>query len=96
MWKRLVALAIILALSFATTVVYSEQPPWDCPNCNRTGNLGNFCGSCAYPAPWRELEIVTVTNDGESERESGSVSDDPQKSTIEVPSVTNDNDDSWS
>ena len=35
------------------------EGPWDCPKCGRTGNMGNFCGSCAHPAPW-VLSAVTI------------------------------------
>lgn len=28
-----------------------ETTVWNCPECGRTGNTGNFCGGCGYPAP---------------------------------------------
>lgn len=33
-----------------------EKTAWDCPECGRTGNKGNYCGNCAHPAPWLETE----------------------------------------
>ena len=30
----------------------AEREPWNCPECGRTGNTGNFCGTCGYPASW--------------------------------------------
>ena len=33
-----------------------ETPAWDCPECGRIGNTGNYCGGCAHPAPWLENE----------------------------------------
>ena len=37
---------------------YSENTAWDCPECGRTGNTGNFCGKCAHPAPWLGMEMT--------------------------------------
>ncbi len=52
--KRMTALLIgmicILTLSFSAM---GEAAAWDCPECGRKGNTGNFCGGCAHPAPWR-------------------------------------------
>lgn len=45
----LVVLSFSLLLSFSAL---SETTPWDCPECGRTGNTGNYCGGCAHPAPW--------------------------------------------
>ena len=45
-------LAICMLLHSVTA--FSEHSPWDCPTpgCSRTGNKGNYCGSCGQPAPW--------------------------------------------
>ena len=35
---------------------FAEHEQWNCPECGRTGNTGNYCGGCAHPAPWIEVE----------------------------------------
>ena len=47
------AIAAITALFMICILLptYSEQVIWDCPECGKTGNTGNFCGKCAHPAP---------------------------------------------
>ncbi len=47
-----VILFILLCLLAGQTI--GERAPWDCPECGRKGNTGNFCGSCAHPAPETE------------------------------------------
>ena len=37
-----------------TVVSESEHYEWNCPQCGRVGNKGNYCGGCAHPAPWVE------------------------------------------
>ena len=46
------ALSLILLMLFMRALC--ERAPWDCPECGRKGNTGNFCGWCAYPAPTME------------------------------------------
>ena len=38
-----------------------EQVTWDCPECGRTGNTGNYCGGCAHLAPWLESATPAPT-----------------------------------
>ena len=45
-------LLTLLCLLTAHTV--ADHPAWDCPECGRKGNTGNFCGNCAHPAPEQE------------------------------------------
>ncbi len=42
---------LILVFLFISPIAVCDQAAWDCPNCGRTGNTGNFCGNCAQPAP---------------------------------------------
>ena len=39
-----------------TGPAYGEGKPWNCPECGRKDNTGNYCGGCAHPAPWLETE----------------------------------------
>ena len=48
---------VLLSLS-----VFGERSPWDCPECGRTGNTGNYCGGCAHPAPWIQTEEDNVAS----------------------------------
>ena len=43
-----ICIVVILTMSMAL----GEHEVWDCPDCGRAGNKGNYCGSCAHPAPW--------------------------------------------
>ena len=53
---RFIAFMIVYTLCFmmCTCPVIGENYVWDCPECGRIGNTGNYCGGCAHPAPWLE------------------------------------------
>lgn len=48
----------VLTLMLFIVIISIELPAlgehelWNCPECGRTGNTGNYCGSCAHPARW--------------------------------------------
>lgn len=50
---------LLLAIVFVLNTSLCERSAWDCPECGRTGNTGNYCGGCAHPAPSKE-EFKTV------------------------------------
>ena len=55
--KRLFSMMMAFVLSAFTLIsiiipAYGEHEPWDCPDCDRTGNKGNYCGECGHPSPW--------------------------------------------
>ena len=56
--RKLIPLTVslVLILSIFPGFSSAEQASWDCPGCGRTGNTGNYCGSCAHPAPWLESD----------------------------------------
>ena len=65
MRKHLKTIVIILVLLFVTLNATGEHCAWDCPECGRTGNTGNYCGGCAHPAPWLETdntETLSIEN----------------------------------
>ena len=69
--KRLFSMMVAFVLLVLTTLaiiipVNGEHEPWDCPDCDRTGNKGNYCGECGYPAPWTDPD---AWKDDTSERE---------------------------
>ncbi len=52
---------MILLLAFPSALC--EQITWDCPECGRKGNTGNFCGGCGSPGPFTGKEISVPTTD---------------------------------
>ena len=52
---RVMAAALVMVL-LMVSMASGEQSAWDCPECGRTGNLWNYCGNCAHPAPWTKEE----------------------------------------
>ena len=79
-----VLITIFLLLLLFTACGYGEASSWDCPECGRTGNTGNYCGTCACPAPWgRETDdsavspSTTETQSIESTSETTSLPDVP-------------------
>ena len=55
------AIRIILIIFLVFSIIpcsFGERGVWDCPQCGRKGNTGNFCGACAYPAPL--IDVPTV------------------------------------
>ncbi len=61
--NKLVSLMLVIILSFWGSAD-ADQSSWDCPECGRTGNTGNYCGGCAHPAPWAEPEKnMDITQD---------------------------------
>ena len=68
--KRLFSMMMAFVLLVLTPLaiiipVHGEHEPWDCPDCDRTGNKGNYCGECGHPAPWTDpaawVSQTTVT-----------------------------------
>ena len=53
-YKRALAAFLSLLIVFSVFSVYAEKYAWDCPDCERKGNTGNYCGGCGHPAPWIE------------------------------------------
>ena len=62
--KRSIVTVILL---FVMNTALCEQAAWDCPECGRTGNTGNFCGKCMHPAPWNSLELKERIEELESQ-----------------------------
>ena len=66
----------ILTLMFFIVIIsievpaLSEHEPWDCPECGRTGNTGNYCGGCAHPAPWYKFGLGFPMADFETKMQS--------------------------
>ena len=57
--KRLFSMMIAFVLLAFTlisiiTPAYGEHESWDCPDCGRKENKGNYCGECGHPAPWTD------------------------------------------
>lgn len=52
-------IAVIFGIMSLTLCLAEEHYEWDCPECDRTGNTGNFCGQCGHPAPWLETSTPT-------------------------------------
>ena len=51
--NRFIRLLVFFVLSlFIICFASAEYYTWDCPNCGRINNTGNYCGTCAHPAPW--------------------------------------------
>lgn len=61
-----VAIAICAVCILLSSYSFAENYAWDCPECGRTGNTGNFCGGCAHPAPWLVKDRVTIATTSEA------------------------------
>ena len=46
-----ISVVLLALICLFTSISNSERAAWDCPECGRKGNTGNFCGNCAHPAP---------------------------------------------
>ena len=68
--KRILSAIVSITLMICIFSAYGESSSWDCPDCGRTGNTGNFCGGCACPAPWIETE---QTSHPQSSRQAGNI-----------------------
>lgn len=59
-------MTIVIMLIGSIFPAQAETEIWDCIECGRNGNTGNYCGSCGHPAPWieaaEELEYVDEGN----------------------------------
>ena len=49
--KVRIAVVLLALVCLFAAMSYGEREAWDCLECGRKGNTGNFCGSCAHPAP---------------------------------------------
>ena len=61
MRQHLKTIVIILVLLFVTHNATGEHSAWNCPECGRMGNTGNYCGGCAHPAPWLDTPTFKLT-----------------------------------
>lgn len=52
--QAVIILAAVLLAVWVILPASAEQTVWNCPQCGRMGNTGNYCGGCAQPAPWTE------------------------------------------
>ena len=52
----LTVMLLTTMISCAVFPAYGEHDEWNCPECGRRGNKGNFCGLCGFPAKWQEPE----------------------------------------
>lgn len=52
----MITILVIMSMSAC-----GETNAWNCPQCGRTDNTGNYCGECAYPAPWIEDGASTIS-----------------------------------
>ena len=50
--RKALSIVMVILLVFALLPANGEKSLWDCPECGRTGNTGNYCGNCAHPSPW--------------------------------------------
>ena len=53
--KQITAAVIVLMFICVAFITHGESDTWDCPECGRPGNTGNYCGGCAHPAPWVDI-----------------------------------------
>ena len=53
--------AVFIMAFLVLSMALGEHSVWDCPDCGRAGNTGNYCGGCAHPAPW-----IDSATDGEA------------------------------
>ena len=51
---RNILLAELVIILVCIASAGGESYIWDCSQCGRKGNTGNYCGGCAHPAPWME------------------------------------------
>lgn len=58
--KILITFIIVLLVFSVHFAVLGEPMTWDCPECGREGNTGNYCGWCAHPAPWIEKADINA------------------------------------
>ena len=49
--KGRIAVVLLALVCMFAVLSNGESAGWDCPECGRKGNIGNFCGNCAHPAP---------------------------------------------
>ena len=57
---RLIGSLVLFVMILASVFfAIAEHGNWDCPDCGRKDNTGNYCGTCAYPAPWMAITPET-------------------------------------
>ncbi len=55
--KKLLSVFICLLFLFsAVNPAFTEESSWNCPECGREGNTGNFCGNCGHFRPDKPAE----------------------------------------
>ena len=49
--KGRIAVVLLVLICLFAGMANGEREAWECPECGRKGNTGNFCGNCKHPAP---------------------------------------------
>ena len=88
--KRLFSMMVAFVLLVLTTLaiiipVHGEHEPWDCPDCDRTGNKGNYCGECGYPAPWIDPDAWKANGVTDEEKFAAFRTPSPTPTSTPVP-----------
>ena len=63
--RLMVELNVLCLTLFAFSIALAAEA-WNCPECGRKGNTGNYCGGCGHASPYPEDQ----TNDSTQEKDS--------------------------
>lgn len=61
-WLKVLSIVVGMIILVGISIVNAEYSTWNCPQCGRTGNTGNYCGGCAHPAPWISSPSISSVN----------------------------------
>lgn len=63
------SIIVVLIMLFLTSAALCEPAAWNCPECGRSGNTGNYCGGCGHPAPDISLLDMEQMNISDAEKD---------------------------
>ena len=92
--KQILAVMAVIIMICTILPTHGENAVWTCPECGKTGNIGNYCGKCQHPAPWIQTDdtkaIQDITDKEKAELEARVAELTKQVAELESASKTKD------
>ena len=88
-WLLPVIIAAVALLGLGVFLMIPKntdgQVAWDCDNCGRKGNIGNYCPDCSFPAPWVTPEVTDTPTPEPTQEVTDTPTPEPTPEVTDTP-----------